>query len=104
MKNDLFVVSTESQTRWSQIGQLSSHKNFVFETDDLVHYDDLNDKIFYIGRKTLTQKRFGIMINLEYIEQVILTNTWFDKNLTEELNDSIMVVYNKVALSRFNYL
>ncbi len=60
--------SVESQTRWTQIDQLSSEKKFQFQTDDLVRYD--NDEIFYIGRRTLTLKRFGIMINLEYIEQV----------------------------------
>lgn len=65
-----FINSAESQTRWTQIGQLSSEKKFTFETDDLVHYNSQNDQIFYVGRKTLTQKRFGIMINLEYIEQV----------------------------------
>jgi len=60
--------SVESQTRWSKIEQITSEKKFRFETDDLVRYD--NNEIFYIGRKTLTLKRFGIMINLEYIEQV----------------------------------
>jgi hypothetical protein len=62
--------SVESQTRWTQIGELTSEKQFRFETDDLVRYDKQNDEIFYIGRRTLTFKRFGIMINLEYIEQV----------------------------------
>ncbi len=62
--------SVESQTRWTQIGGLNSEKKFRFETDDLVRYDKQADEIFYLGRRTLTFKRFGIMINLEYIEQV----------------------------------
>jgi hypothetical protein len=62
--------SVESQTRWSKIEQITSEKKFRFETDDLVRYDKQTDEIFYLGRRTLTLKRFGIMINLEYIEQV----------------------------------
>ncbi len=64
----LLCFSVESETRWTKINELTSEKKFRFETDDLVRYD--NNEIFYIGRKTLTLKRFGIMINLEYIEQV----------------------------------
>ena len=66
-----FFNDIESQTRWTKIGQLSSEKNFRFETDDLVYYSHQNDQIFFIGRRTLTRKRFGIMINLEYVEKVI---------------------------------
>ncbi len=66
----MFCYSVESQTRWTQIGELLSEKKFRFETDDLVRYDQQNNEIFYIGRRTLTLKRFGVMINFEYIEQV----------------------------------
>lgn len=64
----MICFSVESQTRWTKIDDLISEKKFRFETDDLIRYE--NNEIFYMGRKTLTFKRFGIMINLEYIEQV----------------------------------
>ncbi len=67
LKNNWHV---ESQTRWSKIEQINSEKKFRFETDDLVRYDKQTNEIVYLGRRTLTFKRFGTMINLEYIEQV----------------------------------
>ncbi len=67
LKNNWHV---ESQTRWSKIEQITSEKKFRFETDDLVRYDKQTNEIVYLGRRTLTFKRFGTMINLEYIEQV----------------------------------
>ncbi|CAF2035826.1 unnamed protein product [Rotaria magnacalcarata] len=69
-QTDYFQLVLESQTRWTQIETLSSVKKFIFETDDLVYFNHQNDQMFYVGRRTLTQKRFGVMINLEYIEQI----------------------------------
>ena len=65
-----FCYSVESPTRWTRSGELTAEKKFRFETDDLVRYDKEHDEIVYLGRRTLTLKRFGIMINLEYIEKV----------------------------------
>ncbi|CAF0974343.1 unnamed protein product [Rotaria sp. Silwood1] len=86
-KTDYFQIILESQTRWTQIGHLSSEKKFIFETDDLVHYNQLNNQILYVGRRTLTQKRFGIMINLEYIEQIATQSNLLDECACLTLND-----------------
>lgn len=47
-----------------------NERRFRFPTDDLIAYDRERNEIFYLGRRTLTRKRLGIMINLEYIEKV----------------------------------
>ncbi|UJR23756.1 hypothetical protein I4U23_026733 [Adineta vaga] len=78
-RSDCFRIVLESQTRWTRIGDLFSEKKFRFETDDLVRYDSSIDQIFYIGRRTLTLKRFGIMINLEYIEQIAHQSNLLDQ-------------------------
>lgn len=49
---------------------MSAEKQYRFETDDLIRRDPQTQELFYIGRRTLTRKRFGIMISLEYIEKV----------------------------------
>ncbi|CAF0744590.1 unnamed protein product [Rotaria sordida] len=87
LKTDYFQIILESQTRWTQIGQLSLEKKTIFETDDIVYYNQLNDQIFYVGRRTLTQKRFGIMINLEYIEQIATQSNLVDECACLTLNE-----------------
>lgn len=66
----LFFFSPESHTRWTRLGNLTNERQFRFQTDDLIAIDRERDEIFYLGRKTLTKKRLGIMINFEYIEKV----------------------------------
>ncbi|CAF4341606.1 unnamed protein product, partial [Adineta steineri] len=79
--------SIGSQTRWVQIGDLSLEKKFIFESDDLVRYDKADDQIYYIGRRTLTVRRFGIMINLEYIEQIAHQSNLLDECACLMLDD-----------------
>ncbi|CAF0815231.1 unnamed protein product [Adineta steineri] len=86
-KIDYFQLTLGSQTRWVQIGDLSLEKKFIFETDDLVRHDKANDQIYYIGRRTLTVKRFGIMINLEYIEQIAHQSNLLDECACLMLDD-----------------
>ena len=49
---------------------MKNERQFRFQTDDLIAHDREREEIFYLGRRTLTRKRLGIMINLEYIEKV----------------------------------
>ncbi|CAF4747100.1 unnamed protein product [Rotaria socialis] len=87
-QTDYFQLVLESQTRWTQIETLSSVKKFIFETDDLVYCNHQNDQMFYVGRRTLTQKRFGVMINLEYIEQIANQSNLLDACVCFALNEN----------------
>ena len=49
---------------------MTAEKQFIFETDDLVRVDQETNEIFFHSRITLSKKRFGVMINFEFIEQV----------------------------------
>jgi hypothetical protein len=65
-----FCSSVGSRTRWTRVGSLTAEKQLKIETDDLIRYDRQTKDMFYVGRRSLTRKRFGVMINLEYIEKV----------------------------------
>ncbi|CAF1094141.1 unnamed protein product [Didymodactylos carnosus] len=61
---------TESDTRWTQTGLHNDKQIFSFATNDIVEHD--NGSIYYVGRKTFTQKRMGVMVSVEYIEKTAL--------------------------------
>ncbi|CAF1403891.1 unnamed protein product [Adineta ricciae] len=91
-RTDCYQIVLESQTRWTRIG---TERKFRFETDDLIRYDSSSDEMFYLGRRTLTVKRLGVMISLESIEQVAHQSNLLDQCACFMLNENFLVLLCK---------